>query len=175
MPAAASCGTSLPWSLACMPRAGSIGGLASERGCPSAAPTPTAPRDLKSANILCHTLGDEAVLRLCDLGSARQVGPDGGVLVESSPYTTSRSYRGALRGMAYNLHGQPSLTCHVTSTSNAAPELLCGATRYGTAVDVWALACTLGARGAGWLRICENYTPLSHSCNASPQARCGLG
>ena len=127
------------------------------------------PRDLKAANILCHTLGDETVLRLCDLGSARQVGPDGGVLVDSSPYTTSRSYRGARLGCLWCSPPSPAMLIF-TSTSTAAPELLCGATRYGTAVDVWALACTLGAgeavRQATEMQTAQISLPLRYYITA---------
>lgn len=65
-------------------------------------------RDLKPANIL---IGDDGILRICDLGSARRSAEDG----SHTPGLVTLWYR--------------------------APEVLLGARDYSHAVDIWSVGC----------------------------------
>jgi len=68
-------------------------------------------RDIKPQNLLVD--GDKGILKLCDFGSAKNLGPG-----ESSvAYICSRYYR--------------------------APELILKATKYSTAIDLWSTGCVL--------------------------------
>ncbi|KAL7630747.1 UNVERIFIED_CONTAM: hypothetical protein RMT77_019043 [Armadillidium vulgare] len=67
-------------------------------------------RDVKPENIL---LTKDGVLKLCDFGFARTLGPEDNL----TDYVATRWYR--------------------------APELLVGDTHYGPAVDIWAIGCVM--------------------------------
>jgi len=70
-------------------------------------------RDLKPANLL---LNDEGIVKICDLGLARNI----------SPHDGSRS---------------SNLTPGVTTLWYRAPEILMSDPKYTTAVDMWAVGC----------------------------------
>lgn len=78
-------------------------------------------RDLKPSNIL---LSADSKAKLCDFGCSKRI--EGSMENHrSTPLVTSRFYR---------------LANHACLMSRA-PELLMGATRYGTAIDIWSLGC----------------------------------
>ena len=68
-------------------------------------------RDLKPANVLVQKVPHGMVLKIADFGTAREVLASG------------------------------SMTPRVCTLWYRAPELLLGATRYTTAVDIWSLGC----------------------------------
>merc|ERR1719443_1722159 len=71
-------------------------------------------RDIKPQNLLVNASRGH-VLKLCDFGSAVRVGK-----------------------------GRPILVAYICSRYYRAPELVFGATNYGTAVDLWSVGCVLG-------------------------------
>ena len=81
------------------------------------------------------------MLRLCDLGSARQV--RGKPFSEFKCQTFGDLSDHGKQICSDGLLREPA-SPFVTSRSYRAPELLCGATKFGAQPDVWALGCTLG-------------------------------
>ena len=80
-------------------------------------------RDLKPSNLLVNKNCD---LKICDFGLAR------GVDKSHSPLRSPT---------AENVH--TPLTEYVVTRWYRAPELLCGNTRYGAAIDMWSVGCIL--------------------------------
>lgn len=70
-------------------------------------------RDIKPQNLLVDATRGN-ILKLCDFGSAAKVG-----------------------------QGRPTLVAYICSRYYRAPELIFGATNYGTAVDLWSIGCVL--------------------------------
>jgi serine/threonine protein kinase len=92
--------------------------------------------DIKPQNILYNAVEDRA--RLCDLGSAVVNLP--GYRSNSSPKSIQE------HGLAYG------------TLPYRSPEILLGHSSFGTAVDVWALACTLAE-----LCLRERFFAVTHS------------
>jgi serine/threonine protein kinase len=88
-------------------------------------------RDFKPHNALIEVSSiGFPVIRLCDVGSAKLVRP------VAPTVAGGRVFPGAM-------HAQECSTPYITSRFYRAPELLCGSIKYGTPVDIWALAVAI--------------------------------
>ncbi len=144
-------------------------------------------RDLKTSNILYTNRGE---LKLCDFGLARQVGRMGrasscrcssaapaGSALATLPRT---SYLPACARPPAPQYGSPlhPYTHMVVTLWYRAPELLLGARKYSTAVDVWSIGCIMaellrwavgGLAGMASMAVCNTMLQA-----APPSAACVL-
>ncbi|KAG2488249.1 hypothetical protein HYH03_013239 [Edaphochlamys debaryana] len=108
-------------------------------------------RDVKPSNVLIDTRegdgGEPApVVKLCDFGLARWL-PG----AEPDPMSASRGLTGAdCAARETRDQGRAgACTDYVGTRWYRAPEILVGNNQYGTAVDLWALGCTLAEAATG--------------------------